>query len=320
MKRKHSKRKSSSRFIPLIIKEWFIFLNSERTGITALIVILLFIIILPLFFRNNEIAAEDMDRLKNEMDVFLAEMEKQSSKNKRDTLFMFDPNEIDSASLILLGFSPRQAKSIVNYRNKGGKFYSKESFGKSFVVSEEMYARLYYYLDIKQEFRKKGEIRKMQGTIRENAEIAEVKESKESNETRKKIYTIELNSADFAELQKFRGIGEYYAKKIVEYRDKLGGFHKPEQLMEIRGIDSARFEMFRDQVTIDTSHIKQININIITETELAKHPYINNFTAKAIIKYRNFKETITSLDEMINEKVINEQQAKKIKAYIKMEK
>jgi competence ComEA-like helix-hairpin-helix protein len=305
------------------MKEWFVFLSSERTGITALIVILLFVIVLPLFFENNKIGEEDMERLKNEMDIFLAEMEKQPAKIKRDTLFMFDPNEIDSASLILLGFSPRQAKSIVNYRNKGGKFYTKESFGKSFVVSEEMYARLYYYLDIKQEARKKGKIEEAPGTIRENAgtsrenvETAKIVESKESNTTRKKIYTIELNSADFNELQKFRGIGEYYAKKIVEYRDKLGGFYKPEQLMEIRGIDSVRFEMFRDQIIIDTSHIKRININTTTEAELAKHPYINNFTAKAIIKYRNFKGTIRSLDEMLNEKILNEQQSEKIKAYI----
>jgi competence ComEA-like helix-hairpin-helix protein len=312
---KRSHRKSSQVFI-LFLREYFTFFNSERIGITTLIVILLFVIILPMFFRNNEIIAEDVERLKNEMDVFLAEVEKQPVKSKQDTIFMFDPNEIDSASLILLGFSPRQAKSIVNYRNKGGKFYTKESFGKSFVVSEEMYARLYYYLDIKQKTRKTGKIEEAPGTIRENAGLAEVKKSKDSDETRKKIYTIELNSADFNELQKFRGIGEYYANKIVEYRDKLGGFYKPEQLMEIRGIDSARFEMFRNQIIIDSSHIKWLNINTITEAELAKHPYVNNFTAKAIIKYRNFKGTITSLDEMINEKVINEQQSEKIKAYI----
>ncbi|MDR2652676.1 MAG: helix-hairpin-helix domain-containing protein [Prevotellaceae bacterium] len=298
------------------IKEWFVFFNSERLGITALIVILLFIIILPRFFRNDEIAAEDVERLKKEMDVFLAEMEKQSVKNKMDTVFMFDPNVIDSASLVLLGFSPRQAKSIINYRNKGGKFYNKESFGKSFTVSEEMYARLYYYIDIKQEAPKKAKFFEKSGEPNENRKIAEVKENKESNNTVKNIYTVEINSSDVDELQKFHGIGDYYAKKIVEYRDKLGGFYKPEQLMEIRGIDSARFEMFRNQILIDTSQIRRIKINVVAENELAKHPYISNFTAKAIIRYRKFKGTINSTDEIIKEKIITEQQAKKIAAYI----
>jgi competence ComEA-like helix-hairpin-helix protein len=301
------------------MKDWFVFFNSERIGITALIIILLIVIILPRFFRNDEIAGEDVERLKKEMDVFLAEMEKQSLKNKPDTIFMFDPNEIDSASLVLLGFSPRQAKSLINYRNKGGRFYNKESFGRSFVVSEEMYTRLYYYINIKQENRKTYTQEKTKdnaATKRENPITAEVNDNKKANNTVKKVYTIELNSADFDELQKFRGIGEYYAKRIVEYRDKLGGFYKPEQLMEIKGIDSVRFEMFRDQILIDTSHIRRIKINTVTETELAKHPYINNFTAKAIIRYRKFKGTITSVDEMLTEKVITEKQLEKIAAYI----
>jgi competence ComEA-like helix-hairpin-helix protein len=312
---KRSYKKTPAKLFSFL-KEWFFFFNLEKLGITALIVILLFIILLPRFFRNDEIVAEDVERLKKEMDVFLAEMEKQSTKNKPDTVFMFDPNEIDSTSLILLGFSPRQAKSIINYRNKGGKFYNKESFGKLFVISEEMYARLYYYIDIKQKTSKKEKVEKKAGIVPENIEIAEIKENKESNNVSKKIYTIELNSADYNELQKFRGIGEYYSKKIVEYRDKLGGFYKPEQLMEIKGIDSARFEMFRNQILIDTSHIKRIKINAVTGTELAKHPYINNFVANSIIKYRKFKGTITSGDEMLNEKVITAKQLEKIAAYI----
>jgi competence ComEA-like helix-hairpin-helix protein len=303
----------------LFIKEWFVFFNAERLGITALIVILLIVVILPHFFGNSEIAVEDIERLKKEMDIFLAEMKKQPAKNKPDTVFVFDPNVIDSASLVLLGFSPRQAKSIVNYRNKGGKFYNKESFGRSFVVSEEMYARLYYYIDIKPAPPKKEKIVEKTGQPEENKAIAEVKdvvkENKESNSTGKKIYIVELNSADFDELQKFRGIGEYYANKIIEYRNKLGGFYKPEQLMEIRGIDSVRFEMFRNQILIDTSHIKRIKINTVTESDLAKHPYISNFIAKAIIRYRKFKGTITSTDEMLKEKVINEQQMEKTAVY-----
>ncbi|MDR1129399.1 MAG: helix-hairpin-helix domain-containing protein, partial [Prevotellaceae bacterium] len=235
------------------LKEWFSFFNSERLGITALIVILLAVIILPRFFRNDKLSSEDMERLKGEMNVFLAGMEDQSAKNKHDTVFIFDPNTIDSASLTLLGFSSRQARSIVNYRNKGGKFYSRESFGKSFVVSEEMYTRLYYYIDIKPEAKKFEKTERKNSGDEKRREIKEVKESAESDNAGKKIYTVELNRADAGELQKFRGIGEYYAGKIVEYRNKLGGFYRAEQLMEIRGIDSVRFDMFSKQILIDTS-------------------------------------------------------------------
>jgi competence ComEA-like helix-hairpin-helix protein len=312
------KQKSSSK-LRFFLTEWFSFFSSERLGITTLIIILLFVIILPRFFKNDEISTEDVEALKKEMDVFLAGMETKPAQIKLDTLFMFDPNTVDSASLVLLGFSPRQAKSIVNYRNKGGKFYDKESFGKSFVVSEEMFTRLYYHIDIKPVSRPaKGDVQKKPASPKIASSPA-VKTSDSENKpetTVKKVYTIEINTADITELQKFYGIGEYYAKKIVDYRSKLGGFYKAEQLMEISGIDSVRFAQFVNQIAIDAAHIKRIKINAAQETELSKHPYINNYTAKAIIKYRKFKGTISSGNEMIKEKVITEEQLKKISAYL----
>ncbi|MDR1887555.1 MAG: helix-hairpin-helix domain-containing protein [Prevotellaceae bacterium] len=312
---KNSRQKSPSGFL-LFLKEYFSFFNSERLGIAALIIILMVVIFLPRFFRNDEFTGEDLERLKKEMDIFLAEMERNTVRNKPDTLFMFDPNTVDSASLTLLGFSPRQAKSIVNYRNKGGRFYNRESFGNSFVVSEEMFARLYYYIDIKRETKKIAERTGETGARKKDVETIETKEKKESNTAAKKPYTVELNTADITELQKFYGIGEYYAKKIVEYRDRLGGFCKAEQLMEIKGIDSVRFAMFRNQILIDTAHVRRIKINAVTEKELAKHPYINNFVAKSIISYRKFKGTIASGSEMVKEKVITEEQLKKTAGYI----
>jgi len=312
------KQKSSSK-LRFVLTEWFSFFRSERLGIIVLIIILLFVIILPRFFQNNEISTEDIGLLKKEMDVFLAGMETKPAQIKSDTLFMFDPNTADSASLVLLGFTVRQAKSIVNYRNKGGKFYDKESFRKSFVVSEEMFARLYYHIDIKSVSRPTKEkiYEKPASTKNTSSPVVTNSESDDKREpTVKKVSKIELNTADIDELQKFYGIGEYYAKKIFDYRSKLGGFYKAEQLLEISGIDSTRFAGFYNQIAIDTSFIKRMKINAVSENELAKHPYINNYTAKAIIKYRKFKGTITSGSEMIKEKVITEEQLRKISAYL----
>jgi competence ComEA-like helix-hairpin-helix protein len=300
-----------------------IFYRIERVGIQSLAVILMIVIILPLLFHNNEIPTEDMEKLKKEMDIFLAEMERQSvRKQKLDTVFMFDPNVIDSASLVLLGFSPLQAKSIIKYRSKGGRFYNRESFGKSFVVSEQMFTRLYHYINIKPEPSRNKRIEtqpdkpKKNTAVEQRPERKDPSEQKESSHKPVRIYTVELNAADLDELQKFRGIGEYYAKKIAEYRDKLGGFYKAEQLMEIRGIDSARFEMFRNQILIDTSRIRRIKINSVTENDLSKHPYINRFVAKSIIKYRKFKGSITSADEMVREKILSPQLLEQIASYI----
>ncbi|MDR1895660.1 MAG: helix-hairpin-helix domain-containing protein [Prevotellaceae bacterium] len=306
-----------------IVREWFNYSSTERWGITALTVILLILIILPVFFKKNTLAVEDMERLKQEMDVFLAEMNKKPSANKLDTVFFFDPNTIDSASMVLLGFSPRQARSIVNYRNKGGKFYNKESFGKSFAVSDEMFARLYNYIDIKQE---RKQIADKTPKTSKTSKIIETKQPHNDDRNKNptvpasvnkvKTRTVELNIADTAKLKELRGIGQYYAQRIVEYRNKLGGFVDAAQLMEIKGIDSTRFAMFRDQISIDIAQIKRININTVSEKELSKHPYINSYVAKSIIKYRQFKGTIASVVELLNENILTKKQSDKISAYL----
>jgi DNA uptake protein ComE-like DNA-binding protein len=251
------------------------------------------------------------------MDVFIAEMEKSKSKTK-DSLFVFDPNTIDSASLILLGFSPAQAKSIINYRKKGGKFYTKENFGRSYAVSDKMFERLYNYIVINSfnsEFSRKPVTPKTDRS-KKQSNVHPFTETTEKQPVRKTPVAIELNAADTVTLQKLKGIGSYYAKKIADYRDRLGGFYQPEQLMEIRGIDSARFAMFCEQIVVDVSQIKRIEINRADEKELSKHPYINAYIARSIVKYRKFKGNISSIDELVSEKIVTLQQSDRIVNYI----
>lgn len=64
------------------------------------------------------------------------------------------------------------------------------------------------------------------------------------------LYPININTADQATLQLLPGIGETYAKRIIEYRLQHGGFKKVEELLEIKGIGERRFERLRPVVTI----------------------------------------------------------------------
>ncbi len=103
--------------------------------------------------------------------------------------------------------------------------------------------------------------------------------------TRKK-FTVQTNVADTLDLQEIPGIGPAFAKRIVNYRERLGGFVKREQLLEIYGIDSAKYEKIKDAFIIDLQNIRKININTVSLNELKKHPYLDYYQAKSIIQYR----------------------------------
>ncbi|MDD2538010.1 MAG: helix-hairpin-helix domain-containing protein [Bacteroidales bacterium] len=128
---------------------------------------------------------------------------------------------------------------------------------------------------------------------------------------------VELNTADSAELVKLYGIGPYYAMKIIRYRERLGGFAIPEQLLEVEGIDTDRLEGFYDKVFTDTSFIRKTDLNTATEDQLASHLYIGRYLARCIIRYRQSRETGTcSMEDLVKDKILTDEQALKIRWYL----
>ena len=124
--------------------------------------------------------------------------------------FRFNPNTVSQEDLMRLGFSEKQAQSIVNYRTKGGRFHRPSDFAKSFVVEDSVYDRLAPFIDIPR---------------------------------------IDLNKADSTAFETLPGIGPYFASKMVSYRSSLGGYSTPEQLMEIYHFDREKYDGLKDLVT-----------------------------------------------------------------------
>ena len=192
--------------------------------------------------------------------------------------FAFDPNTVSLADLQRLGLSERQAQSIENYREKGGRFRSKADFRKMYVVSDTLFARLEPYIEIAK---------------------------------------LELNGADSTALVSLRGIGPWYARKILDYRDRLGGFVAPEQLLEIEGIDAERFAGFADGITVDASRIRRLDLWHASDTVLARHPYLGPKGARSIVRYRAlYDSTRWTLPDLATERVLSQENIEKLKKYI----
>ncbi len=97
---------------------------------------------------------------------------------------------------------------------------------------------------------------------------------------------ININLADTLELVRLWGIGPVFSQRIVRYREILGGFYDIAQLLEVFGMDSARFSGIRDDIFADTLHLRQIDINTADFGDLVRHPYIDRNLANAILNLR----------------------------------
>ncbi len=173
--------------------------------------------------------------------------ESRSAPEVRAELFKFNPNTVTAGELRRLGFSEKQAASIVSYVSKGGRFRRKSDFAKSYVVSEEMYRRLEPYIEIP---------------------------------------AVDINRADSAAFDALPGIGAYFAAKMVSYRDELGGYSFPEQLMDIRNFGQERYEGLKDLICCSVPE-KTFDLWNLPVDSLAMHPYIRSRSvARSIVLYR----------------------------------
>ena len=204
---------------------------------------------------------------------------RRSTAVKEVRCFNFDPNTASIEDLCLLGFSPKQAASIDAYRQKGGRFHRKSDFAKSYVVSDSVYLRLEPYIVIPK---------------------------------------LDLNLADSAQFDALPGIGGFFASKMVEYRQKLGGYSSKEQLMEIYKFDSERYGSIEDLVTVSPEHITPYPLWRLGSEELALHPYIRSKSvAQAIVMFRtNTKKSLWRIERLASEGRLNEEAARKLSGII----
>jgi competence ComEA-like helix-hairpin-helix protein len=130
--------------------------------------------------------------------------------------------------------------------------------------------------------------------------------------------SIELNAASQEELMKIKGIGESFAKWIINYRTRLGGFSKKEQLLEVWKMDIDKFSQIESFIALDENKIVKIKLNAITVEELKNHPYLNWNKANSIIKIRDRKKGFQNIEEIKESVLIDEECFEKLKPYLSL--
>ena len=293
-----------------MFKDFLYFSKGQKIGLIVLTIIIVLLIAVnltvPYFIKrpaveNNKEFIAQYEKFKNSLKDKPQHYQKYSpfdEKNKNyDNFpksatvkpFAFDPNTLDSVGFVKLGLKPFAAKNIINYRKKGGKFKTADDFSKIYGILPEQYEKLKPFIDIPSEFLTQN-INKKEA---KNTENIEQKYSVKSDTVH-----IELNAADTADLQKLRGIGSGWAKAIVAYRQKLGGYVSVNQLLEIKNFPSETFFKIEKNLSVDVSKVQKIEINRANVEFMRKHPYLDLYKAKAVYDLRLNKKTLKNIDEL----------------------
>lgn len=217
--------------------------------------------------------------------------------------FPFDPNTADSSQLLRLGLLPWQIRNIYKYREAGGIYRQPLDFAKLYGLTVKQYRELEPYIRISPDYLPAAglvqEERQERDTLKYPVKLKETE-------------TILLNEADTNALRKVPGIGSAYARAVVRYRERLGGFVSTAQLMEIDGFPEEALDYLR----IEQPHPRKLNINQLSLNELKRHPYINYFMAKAITDYRRLHGPIHSLQDLRFSKDFTPQAIERLEPYI----
>lgn len=214
---------------------------------------------------------------------------------KKVERFVFDPNTADSTQLLRLGLQPWQVKNIYKYRAAGGIYREPLDFAKVYGLTVKQYRELEPYIRISSDYLPASTLVKGRENYYNNSQ----NHTKDSTTYQRPVKIKEtehivLNTADTTSLVTIPGIGPYYARKIVQYGNRLGGYVSVDQLDEIEDFPTEA----KKYLVINNPAPKKLNVNQLSLNELKRHPYINFYRAKAITDYRRLHGAIKSLNDL----------------------
>lgn len=226
---------------------------------------------------------------------------------RQPELFPFDPNTADSTQLLRLGLQPWQVRNIYKYRAAGGVYKKPRDFARLYGLTLKQYRRLEPYIRIKEEDMPADRYFYAYEPIEERDTVRyPIKLQPEER--------VVLNVADTTILRKVPGIGSHFARKIVEYRQRLGGFYRVQQLLEIEDFPETAVAFF---IIPDSTLPKHwLNLNRLSLSELRRHPYINFYQARAIVDYRRLHGRLENLQQLRLDRDFPPEAIERLKPYV----
>ena len=278
-------------------RKWFTFSKGERIAVISILAVIV-ILVLAVVFRPAKVSMDkaslhNLDSLLALRQAALEEQQQKKADLPQETLdlqpFPFNPNTMTEDEGRAMGLTDRQIRNIINYRDKGGKFYSKKDLAKLYTISEEDFAQLEPYIVLPEVTRK--DYAPAKSETKENQQIEEKKAPKT-------IPIVDLNTVDSITLVELPQIGPYTAVRIIEFREKLGGFVDKEQLRDVKGMDEARFTAIQPYINLGAVEIRKVFVNRADFKTLVHHPYLSYEQVKRIFNQREKRGMIKNWEQL----------------------
>lgn len=235
------------------------------------------------------------------------------------SLSPFDPNTADSNTLLSLGLPSWMVKGMLKYRAKGGVYSSPEDFARVPGLTVKQYKELLPYIVIGDDYKPASTLvgERRRDDARWSSESSSSSDDGQTanyprQEKMQPTEQLSINAADTNALKRVPGIGSYFARKIVEKREKLGGFVSLDQLLEIKNFPEFALSYF----TIPDGGVKKINVNTASFKTLSAHPLIGYQRTKTIFDYRRLKGRITSMPLLVSLLHYTPEEAQLLSEYI----
>jgi competence protein ComEA len=311
-----------------IARDYLTFTRKERIGILTILSLIIITIFLPAFFSSRaatnqqkpdttwiaaikqleqkEMAHEKTGADENNTGPYQYDLSVTSINNKsRGELFPFDPNTLSKEGWKKLGIRDKTIQTIQNYLTKGGHFNKPEDLQRIYGLYQDEYERLAPYIKI--ETKATGHNRPDETKVFADYNPA-VKKATHHNQ-------INVNAADTTAFISLPGIGSKLANRIINFREKLGGFYTIEQVKETFGLPDSTFQKIKPYLVLENVVVKKVNINTAGIDELKVHPYIRFNIANAIVAYRNQHGPFSDLQDLKKIMIITDDLYEKITPY-----
>jgi competence protein ComEA len=274
----------------------FLFARKERKGLYVLLFLSVVFIVGKFYFFPAPAAIVGNSQLTKPI-------EKMSRVYTTPTNY-FDPNQLNASQWLALGLDEKVAARIEKYVSKGGHFYEAKDLLKMYGMDTAFYKKIESKIQIAAKEKKENKFEK-------KAWISNY------NPSQKKVKPIvEINGATQEQLIEIDGVGEKLASRIIKYRDLLGGFIRKEQLRKVYGMDSLNYAKIQNQISVDLTLVKRVDVNKASMEELSKLKSVGIKRAKAIVAYRQEHGDFSSLKDLLKTQVISDSILYLIEPYI----